>query len=378
MRVGLNATCLNNRPSGAKQRFVGIYSALARCLPNTEFVVFEPKDSQMNNWFEGLENVSVHATPIPSTGRVGKFTAGLLYWRQAFACMKLDVYEAMHLPLIRPTHGLAILTIHDVRGLCSDNGPIDRILFATVLRQALQKADHVVTVSEAMRSEILSFFPHKPVSVVYNGLNASMYKSSSCAACKKILAKYKLPSEFVLAVGHFERRKNYPKLINAIAILKRRGQTCSLVIAGNDSGEGAALLRQIVSLGLTNQVLLLNGLSDLEVRCLYRLCSLFVFPSAYEGFGIPILEAMASGRPMVLSDLKVFREITENQSMYFPHDDVALMADAIETGLTSCSAREQIVSYGFKRVADFSFERLAGDMVAVYEKCGLPINIGPN
>jgi glycosyltransferase involved in cell wall biosynthesis len=182
--------------------------------------------------------------------------------------------------------------------------------------------------------------------------------------------KFKLPRDFVLAVGHFERRKNYARLIDAMALLKRRGQNYPLVIVGNDSGEGASLSRHIEALGLRGQISLLTGLSDTEVRCAYKLCALFVFPSVYEGFGIPILEAMAAGCPMVLSELPVFREITEGQGIYFPPDDVAAMADAIEVGLTSSNARERIVQYGFERVADFSFDRLADRVAEVYTAVG--------
>ena len=85
MRVGLNATCLNDRPSGARQRFLGIYGALFRRLPDVEFVIYEPNDCRLTKWFEGLSNVTARVTPVPSMGRLGKFKAGISYWRQAFA-----------------------------------------------------------------------------------------------------------------------------------------------------------------------------------------------------------------------------------------------------------------------------------------------------
>ena len=106
----------------------------------------------------------------------------------------------------------------------------------------------------------------------------------------------------------------------------------NLVIVGNDSGERKAIQERIDSAKLSANVTFLSGLSDLEVRCAYKLCSLFVFPSSYEGFGIPILEAMAAGCPMVLSDIPVFREITQDKGVYFPHDDVEAMAAAIDDG----------------------------------------------
>jgi Glycosyltransferase len=367
VRVGLNATCLNDRPSGAKQRFFGIYGALFRRLPQVEFLIYEPRDCRVTEWFVGLANVVARSTPVPSQGRLGKLAAGWGYWRQAFADDSFDVFESMHLPMMRPKRGATVLTIHDVRGLSDDNGRVNRALFSTVLRQALSRADHVVTVSQAMREEILDFYAHTPVSVVYNGLDVAPFAEVTSADVDAMLTRHDLPREFVLAVGHFEARKNYPRLIEAMGLLRDRGLDCPLVVVGNDSGEGASLARQINRLGLSGRVRLLTGLTDHEVRCAYFASRLFVFPSTYEGFGIPILEAMAAGCPMVLSDLPVFREITEDQAIYFPPKDVAMMAEAIAVGLTSTAVRDRSVQLGSLRLADFNFERLAESMSGLYK-----------
>ena len=366
MKVGVNATCLNDRPSGARQRFLGIYGALFERLPNVEFVVFEPRDSNVTAWFPNQPNISRRVTPIPSLGRTGKLLAGLNYWRKAFALERFDLFEAMHMPLTRPSKGKTLLTVHDVRGLRDENSLARRALFTTVLRDALRRADHVVTVSNAMRSEIMNFYANTPVSVVYNGIDTSQMASVTARKKKAFLTKYDLPLEYVLAVGHFERRKNYPRLIDAISLLKKRGFDCPLVIIGNDSGEASSLKKQIENLKLQGQVTLLSGLSDHEVRCAYLNCSLLVFPSTYEGFGIPILEAMAAAKPMVLSDLNIFREITGDQSIYFDYNNTESMADAIEFGLCSHEARIDMINYGSRRLIDFKFGKLADQVSELY------------
>jgi glycosyltransferase involved in cell wall biosynthesis len=368
MRVGINATCLNDRPSGARQRFVGLYGELFRRLPETEFVIFEPRDCEVARWFEGQHNVASVVTPVPSTGRWRKLGANVGFWRRVLSRESFDVFEALHLPLVRPRGGAALLTVHDVRGLQPDSGVGHRAMFSMALRRALERADHVVTVSAAMRDEILAFYSDTPVSVVYNGLEARAFGSVRKADCEGVLRKHGLPEEFVLAVGHLESRKNYARLIEAIALLRKRGLDVPLVIVGNDSGEGKSLARQIAALKMQSRVRLLSGLSDLEVRCVYVLCRLLAFPSMYEGFGIPILEAMAAARPMVLSDLPVFREITEGKAIYFAPEGVEAMAGAVELGLTSSQDRERMVQYGVERVTDFSFPRLAGGMADVYAK----------
>jgi glycosyltransferase involved in cell wall biosynthesis len=347
---------------------LGIYGSLFQRLPDVEFVIFEPRDCEVSKWFAGQGNLVSRNTPIPSMGsRMSKFVAGLGYWRQAFSKESFDLFEALHLPMVRPDSHKAILTIHDIRGLLQENGLTHRVLFASILRKALSKADHVVTVSEAMKEEILAFYPNTPVSVVYNGLNASVFDSFTHLDSELFLRKYGLAGGFLLAVGHLEPRKNYQRLIEVMAILKQRGHDYPLVIIGNNSGEFTTLSRQIASLNLESRVTILTGLSDLEVRCAYSLSSLLVFPSLYEGFGIPILEAMAAKCPMVLSDLPVFREITGDQSIYFHAEDLEAMADAIIVGSSSSEVREKMIRYGLTRLPDFGFDRLASQIELAYK-----------
>ncbi|MCW5202591.1 glycosyltransferase family 4 protein [Desulfobulbus sp. US1] len=357
---------MSDRSSGAKQRFFGIYDELFKYLPEVEFVIFEPQDCQVGSWFTGRTNVSVRTTPLPSKGRMGKYISGLKYWPLELARESFTLFEAFHMPLVCPKRCKVIMTIHDLRGLHTETQAGNRALFKFFLYRALKEADHVITVSGAMRDEILAFFPQVTVSVIYNGFKILSSSQPTEVEGEILRSKYALPSEFVLAVGHFEPRKNYSRLIDAMALLKKNGIECPLVIIGNDSGYITTLSRRIKALNMTKQVFLLTGLTDHEVCCMYKLCSLFVFPSLYEGFGIPIIEAMAARRPMVLSDLPVFREITEDQAIYFPHDDVAAIADAIETGLASTHERNRIVHYGSRRVGDFSFERLAKKVACIY------------
>lgn len=366
MRVGLNATCLSDRPSGARQRFVGIYGELVRRLPDTEFVVYEPADCLVGSWFDGASNVSVRQTPLPSEGRVRKFFGGSRYWPSALPRERFDVFEGFNLPLVRAPTGRTVLTIHDIRGVHSQWGALERAAYRAAFGRSLRNADHVITVSEAMKEEILNFYPGTPISVIYNGLDAQAFGRVSESDLMAVRQKYALPEDFILAIGHLEGRKNYLRLVDAISRLRDQGRSCSLLIIGNDSGSRKAIEDRVASSNLLGCVTILSGLSDLEVRCAYKLCSLFVFPSSYEGFGIPVLEAMAAGRPMVLSDIRVFREITQESGVYFPHHDVEAMAFAIEKVLSSTSERTRLVEYGNERVQAFSFQSLAGQVELLY------------
>lgn len=366
MRIGLNATCFNDRPSGARQRFVGIYGALAKRLPDVEFVVYEPADCRVSSWFGGLRNVSGRQTPIPSEGRAKKFFGGFHYWDSALAHESLDLFEGFNLPLVKAPGGRTLLTIHDIRGLQPDCGLLERAVFSTVLMASLKAADHVVTVSEAMKAEILDFYPKAEISVIYNGLDPRHLDPVPDSDLSAFIRKYMLPQDFLLSVGHIERRKNYLRLIDAFALLRNRGRNCYLVIAGNDSGERKIIEEHIRAVDLCTSVKILTGLSDLELRCAYRLCRLFVFPSTYEGFGIPILEAMAARRPMVLSNIPVFREVTQDLSVYFDPYDVDSIACTIGNVLSSNEECAGLIAYDNGRITSFNFSNLAAQVEELY------------
>lgn len=365
MRIGLNATCFNERPSGARQRFVGIYRALVEQLPGDEFVVFEPADCAVGSWFEGAPNVSIRKTPVPSEGRVRKAAWGASYWPRALRRERFDVFEGFNLPLVRPPRGVTVLTIHDIRGAHGRLTP-SRLVFSAVLRRALQRADHVVTVSEAMRRELVAFQPGLRVSVIYNGLAASFSATSSLAARESFLLRHGLGAGFLLAVGHFEERKNYLRLVEALQRVRASGRDARLVIIGNDSGTRSAVEARLAALGLRDAVTLLSGLRDEDVRCAYDACAMVVFPSTYEGFGIPVLEAMSAGRPMALSDLPVFRELTEGRGAYFPPCDVAAMAAVIERVLQSTEEQQRQFTYAQERLSAFDYPQLARQMKTLY------------
>ena len=358
MKVALNATCFNDRSSGAKQRFLGIYRNLAFRMPKVAFVIFEPADCRMESWFSDISNIQNRHTPIPSEGRFVKLFHASLFGSRALAHERFDLFEGFHLPLPKAPTGKTVLTVHDIRSSHTDSSWTRRIAFRHAFGGALKNADLVVTVSGAMEKEIQRHCGDTPIHVIPNGLETIHSKPPTDSVSQAFRHKFSLAETFILAVGHLERRKNHLKLIDAIAYLRASGLLCHLVIIGNDSGERALLEARIAEHNLNVQIVILSGLSDLEVRCAYELCCLFVFPSTYEGFGIPILEAMAAARPMALTNIPVFREITEGRSAYFSPEDPQDMAGTIERVLTSPKGQARLIKYGQERVRAYTYDNI--------------------
>ncbi|MEH6552219.1 MAG: glycosyltransferase family 1 protein [Pseudomonadales bacterium] len=338
-----------------------------RAMPLAEFEIFEPSDFRLRPLIGDFPNVQYTKTPIASASSVGKHLS-FGWGGQNLDASGFDVFERFNLPVVTARGAVNILTTHDVRGVSSGLVDIKGFFRKQYTRYSMSRADKVITVSETMKAEIERNFANADVSVVYNGVDASLYKSISSEELSAFRRKYCLPDGYILAVGHLEARKNILHLINAVSLLRGRGLDVPLVVIGNDSGQGRLVSELIEKKSLGGSVRVLSGLTDLDVRCAYGLSSLLVFPSRYEGFGIPILEAMAASCPMVLSDIPVFREITQNQGLYFDCNDVEAIAHSIETGLHSTVRRKELVSYGDARVSDFGFDRLAAQLAVLYDQ----------
>ena len=366
MRVGLNATCFNDRPSGANQRFRRLYGALIRRNPAVEYVVYEPADQRIAGWFAGLPNVVARATPLPSVGRLARFRVGLSYWKRALRRDAPDIFETFSLPLVAAPGCPTLLTIHDLRPVHAGQPFAGRLLAVPVLRHALARADHVIAVSQTVEAELLAFHPGLAVSTIYNGVDSASFAAPDPAAIEEAGRRYRLPDRFALAVGHLEPRKNLPMLIDAIAQLRERGQGRPLVIVGRDGGQRAEILARIAGRRVGPLVTVIEDAGDDLVRALYALCALVVVPSRYEGFGIALIEAMAAARPLVTSDIPVFRELTQGMGHYFPPGDSSAAADAIDRVWSDAGERERLIAHGRRRVADFGFDRLADELAALH------------
>lgn len=363
MRVGLNATCFNDRPSGARQRFVGIYGALIRRCPDIDFVIYEPSDCAVASWFGGTPNIIAVRTPLPSGSRTRRTLAGARYWRGQVRRDRLDLFETFNLPMPGRLTCPAILTVHDIRSTRCDQPWPQRTLARFVHRRAIRRAAAVITVSDSMRREILELEPGGDVRTIYNGIDPSLFDAQPGP---KADVSASLPTQFLLAVGHIEPRKNYGRLIEVLARLRQSRPDLALVIVGRDGGGLADLGATIEAAGLASSVQLRHDVPDEQLRAIYRRALLVVFPSLYEGFGIPVLEAMAASRPLVVSDLPVFRELIGERGAYFSPRDVTAMTETIAAVLGSPARHSELIEDGRVRVRDFAFDRLAQQVEAVY------------
>jgi len=366
MKIGLNATCFSSRPSGAKQRFVGIYNELFKLMPNDTFLVYEPVDFRVSELFNFHDNVKFIPTSMKSSSRYSKFIYGIFFWKRIFDKEKFDIFETFNFPLFKGKSELSYLTVHDIRGYKFENSFLKRFLYKFLYSYSLKKADLVITVSEYMKSELLKVFPNLNIKVLVNGVNTNylIEKFEDYSLKKNALFKdLKIPNDFMLTVGHFEPRKNYQRLIRAFKKISEIHGNISLVIVGNDSGSLREIKLLLKKLNIEKKVFILQSISDNDLEILYRNALFFVFPSIYEGFGIPILEAKKYDVLCLLSDIKVFREIGGLDCQYFDPYDENEIASAINDAIEQ---KFSLISMKFPQ--KYTFNQIAYELRSIYKE----------
>ena len=219
-----------------------------------------------------------------------------------------DVYHAPHYVLPAAVRCRSVVTIHDCIHLMFPQYLPNRAAYAYArasMWAAARRSSRILTVSEASKRDILDLFNVKPekIVVVYNAIDEHFSATPSDEHVARIRERYQLDHKFVLYVGNIKPHKNLVRLIEAFSQLRRTHDDLKLLIIGDEISKLPALRRAVHRHKLHKHVRFLGYLKDDTLAVLYRLASVFVFPSLYEGFGLPPLEAMASGTPVVTSNV---------------------------------------------------------------------------
>jgi glycosyltransferase involved in cell wall biosynthesis len=292
-----------------------------------------------------------------------------LLWKE-----KPDVYHATHYVLPPAVPCPAVVTIHDCIHLRFPEYLPSRFAYAYArasIWAAAHRASHILTVSEASKEDILHYVhvPPERITVTYNALDEQFGAAPGAEDIELVRERYQLHHPFVLYVGNIKPHKNLVRLIDAFAGLRRDGfPDLTLLIIGDEISKLPALRHAVHSHKLHKHVRFLGFLSDHTLAALYRLASVFVFPSLYEGFGLPPLEAMASGTPVVTSNVSSMPEVAGDAAVLVdPHDTVDIK-DGMKRVLTDAALRESLVRKGLERARHFSWETSVRQTLAVYHE----------
>ena len=282
--------------------------------------------------------------------------------------------DLVHACLFPPLYmgGRSVFTVHDFSPFVRPEFfplPV-RLRLTTFMRRGIAAADRVICVSESTRADLLRLFRIDParVSVVHLSAEARYHPPLDVAATAAVRRKYELPERYVLYVGKLQARKNIVGILRAHHILKTRyGTDHALVLTGRRMW-GSEEDREIGRLGLDDDVKNLGHIEHDDLPLLYAGASVFLFPSHYEGFGLPPLEAMACGTPVVTSDVTSLPEIVGDAATCVPPDDHDGLARAVHELLSDSSLHATRRAKGLVRASEFSWSRTARETLRVYRE----------
>jgi glycosyltransferase involved in cell wall biosynthesis len=277
---------------------------------------------------------------------------------------RADLFHATHYVLPPLTRCRSIVTIHDCIHLRFPQYLPNRAAYAYArasLWVATHRSDRVLTVSEASKRDILRYFrvPERKIDVIYNAIDERFGEPPEADEIERVRERYQLDGPFVLYAGNIKPHKNLERLIEAFHSLRRDGgfDQVRLLIIGDEISKYATLRRAVHRHKLHKHVRFFGFVPDETLACLYRLASVFVFPSLYEGFGLPPLEAMASGTPVITSNVSSLPEVVGDAALLIDPYEPDSIAEAMRRVLTDDALRRDLCARGLARARQFSWDR---------------------
>ena len=256
----------------------------------------------------------------------------------------------------------AVVTIHDCIHLMFPQYLPNRLAYGyarTNLWAAARRAERIFTVSESSKADILRYcdVPAERIIVVYNAIDERFATPPDPEAVERVRERYRLNGPFALYAGNIKPHKNLERLIDAFDLVRRGGyERLELLIIGDQISKFPRLRRAVDRHKLHKHVRFLGFVADDTLAALYRLATVFVFPSLYEGFGLPPLEAMASGTPVVTSNRSSLPEVVGDAAVLVDPYSASSIADGIQQVLSDASLRQTLSARGLARARDFSWE----------------------
>jgi glycosyltransferase involved in cell wall biosynthesis len=284
------------------------------------------------------------------------------------------------LPLIHPRR--SVVTIHDMGYLYHPEAHTlsQNVYLRWSTRYNAQSAARVLADSEATRQDLVRHYhiPQEKVTVVYPGRDETLTPITDPAILAAARARYGLTTQYLLYVGTLHPRKNLVRLVQAFAALLSNPasdtppvpSTFQLVLAGQKGWLYDEVLAQVRNLGLTDRVILTGYVPDADLAALLSGALAFVYPSLYEGFGFPVLEAMACGTPVVCSNTSSVPEVAGDAALLVDPLDTDALASALHGVVTNEGLRHDLVERGFRQVERFSWQRCARETLQILEKAG--------
>nr|WP_314773080.1 glycosyltransferase family 1 protein [uncultured Porphyromonas sp.] len=374
MNIAFDAKRITNNATGLGNYSRFVLEALTEYRPENRYLLYSPSIGRPELYRELLEHRSIQ---LHTPHRALAFLGGSLWRNYSIPRLvreaKVDLFHGLSnelpLGLYRAQRVGTVVTIHDLAFIRYPQyyKPIDRLLYRRKYGASARAADHVITVSEQTRRDVIDIFgvEEERVTTVYQGCSErfAQIQPEEVAAARQAL---RLPQRYMLFVGSIEERKNLLLAVEALAQLQDK--ELHLVAVGRRTPYVQQVLDRARRLGVTSRLHLLYQVGATYLPGIYGGAEVFVYPSRFEGFGIPIIEALNAGVPVIGATGSCLEEAGGPTSLYTDPDNADMLASLIDRVLIDISLRRLMIDEGRSYVERFTPKRIARDLSQVYEQ----------
>ncbi len=288
--------------------------------------------------------------------------------------LAIDLYHATHYVLPTLVPGRAVVTIHDIIHILYPEFLPSRLAFfyaQRMIRRSLARGDRIITVSKNSRSDLLRFYnvDESRIEAVYNGVEDLYHDHLEPADLDRWMQQLELQRPYLLFVGNPKPHKNLDNVIQAYAKARQVYEfDAPLVCVGSRPEADFKIRQRAEQLGIADDLRLLGHVAGEALPAIYQGATLFLYPTLYEGFGLPVVEAMASGVPVITSNTSALEEIGKGYAHLVDPLDVEAMARAIGHCMTDAEHRQSLIEMGLKRAREFDWQRTAKRTLEIYRE----------
>lgn len=368
MRIAIDAHMVGERESGNETYTLNLIKALGQLSEENRYYLFTPRPDLLG----ARLHTPSHSLRITRVGPPNPLVR--IPISMPLACRRLGAL-LLHVNYIAPPlcPCPTVVTIHDLSFEFFPHlfSPRDYLVLSRLVPYSARRAAKVITVSENSKRDIMRRYrlPEERIAVTYEGADDRFKPLQDEAGLEAIKRKYEIVGRFILALGNLEPRKNLGRLVEAYGALRRGGRIeHKLVVVGRARWRESELYRVVRERGLVGEVIFTGYLPQEDLPLLYNAADLFLFPSLYEGFGLPPLEAMACGTPVIASNSSSLPEVVGDAGLLVDPHDTSAIAQAIDDLLTRPDRRSELSAKGLRRAALFSWHKMAQETLEIYHE----------
>jgi glycosyltransferase involved in cell wall biosynthesis len=373
MRLGLDVTAAVAQGAGIGRYTRELLRALAAADPHNHYRLFFASRTRPFPLPPLPDNFRVAALPIHDIWLARLWHRARLPLPVETFIGPVDVFHSPDFTLPPVRRGTrTLLTVHDL-SFVRDPGSAAPGLLAylnAVVPRSVARADHVLADSQATKDDLSELYrlPADRITVLYSGVESTFRPVTDAAQLAAVRARYGLgEAPFILAVGTLQPRKNYVRLIQAFSNLQSSIPDLQLVIAGGKGWLFESIFAEVERLGLRDRVRFPGFVADDDLPALYSAARVLAYPSLYEGFGLPMLEAMACGTPVVASTASCLPEVAGDAALLVPPADVPALAEALSRAVSDEALRADLIAQGRARAATFTWTKAAEQLLGLYQ-----------